>query len=113
MRDDETRILFRHYFDSSSGALRVLNQEAIPCCLQPRTYPKVDILCRFDGGLSIDSEVQSLHQRTGEVLLLSTQPVPANTILPADVRNASQLGWMPARSERPIQKLAPLQRQGT
>lgn len=72
---------FGHYFDPKLlgyASLRVLNQEVLAqgASFQPRTYPKVDILNLILEGEAEyrDSEGNHVQARTGEALLLSTQP---------------------------------------
>ncbi|CCG88585.1 pirin family protein [Erwinia piriflorinigrans] len=72
---------FGHYFDPELlgyASLRVLNQEVLAPggALQPRTYPKVDVLNLILQGTAEyrDSEGHHVQAQAGEVLLLATQP---------------------------------------
>ncbi|ATZ10431.1 pirin family protein [Erwinia amylovora] len=72
---------FGHYFDPSLlgyASLRVLNQEVLApgSSLQPRTYPKVDVLNLILQGTAEyrDSEGHYAQAQAGEALLLATQP---------------------------------------
>lgn len=72
---------FGHYFDPNLlgySALRVLNQEVLApgAALQPRTYPKVDILnLVLEGEAEYrDDEGHHIAVKAGEAFLLSTQP---------------------------------------
>ncbi|MEG3132974.1 pirin family protein [Rouxiella sp. T17] len=72
---------FGHYFDPTLmgyASLRVLNQEILApgASLQPRTYPRVDVLNLVLQGEAEyrDSEGHSVLVNTGEAALLSTQP---------------------------------------
>ncbi|WP_158781307.1 pirin family protein [Pantoea sp. BAV 3049] len=72
---------FGHYFDPKLlgyASLRVLNQEVLApgASFQPRTYPKVDVLNLILQGEAEyrDSDGNHVTARTGEALLLSTQP---------------------------------------
>ncbi|MGE9551180.1 pirin family protein [Erwinia amylovora] len=72
---------FGHYFDPTLlgyASLRVLNQEVLApgASLQPRTYPKVDVLNLILQGEAEyrDSDGNHVTARKGEALLLSTQP---------------------------------------
>lgn len=71
---------FGHYFDPNLmgyASLRVLNQEVLApgASLQPRTYPRVDILNLVLQGEAEyrDSEGNSVRVAAGEAALLSTQ----------------------------------------
>ncbi len=71
---------FGHYFDPKLmgyASLRVLNQEVLApgASLQPRTYPRVDILnLVLQGDAEYrDSEGHSVRVKAGEAALLSTQ----------------------------------------
>jgi Pirin-related protein len=72
---------FGHYFDPKLlgyASLRVLNQEVLApgASFQPRTYPKVDILNLILEGEAEyrDSEGNHVQAKTGEALLIATQP---------------------------------------
>ena len=72
---------FGHYFDPKLlgyASLRVLNQEVLApgASLQPRAYPRVDVLNIILQGQAEyrDSEGNHISARSGEALLLSTQP---------------------------------------
>lgn len=72
---------FGHYFDPKLlgyAALRVLNQEVLApgASLQPRSYPKVDILnLVLEGEAEYrDNEGNHIQVKTGEAVLLSAQP---------------------------------------
>jgi len=72
---------FGHYFDPKLlgyASLRVLNQEVIApgASLQPRSYPKVDILnLVLEGEAEYrDNEGNHVQVKTGEAVLLSAQP---------------------------------------
>lgn len=72
---------FGHYFDPhllGYASLRVLNQEVLApgASLQPRTYPRVDVLnIILEGEAEYrDSEGHEIQARAGEAVLLSTQP---------------------------------------
>lgn len=72
---------FGHYFDPKLlgyASLRVLNQEVLApgTSLQPRSYPKVDILNLILEGEAEyrDNEGNHVQVKTGEAVLLSTQP---------------------------------------
>lgn len=72
---------FGHYFDPKLlgyASLRVLNQEVLApgTSLQPRCYPKVDILNLILEGEAEyrDNEGNHIQAKTGEVVLLSAQP---------------------------------------
>lgn len=72
---------FGHYFDPQLlgyASLRVLNQEVLApgASLQPRSFPKVDILNLILQGEAEyrDSEGNHVSVRAGEALLLSAQP---------------------------------------
>lgn len=72
---------FGHYFDPKLlgyASLRVLNQEVLTpgASFQPRTYPKVDVLNLILQGDAEyrDSDGNHVTARSGEALLLSTQP---------------------------------------
>jgi redox-sensitive bicupin YhaK (pirin superfamily) len=72
---------FGHYFDPKLlgyASLRVLNQEVMApgASLQPRSYPKVDILNLILEGEAEyrDNEGNHVQVKTGEAVLLSTQP---------------------------------------
>lgn len=72
---------FGHYFDPQLlgyASLRVLNQEVLTpgASFQPRTYPRVDILNIILQGEAEyrDSHGHHIHAKTGDVLLLATQP---------------------------------------
>ncbi|MCS2170051.1 pirin family protein [Scandinavium sp. TWS1a] len=72
---------FGHYFDPKLlgyASLRVLNQEVLGpgASLQPRTYPKVDILnIILEGEAEYrDSEGNHVQAKAGEALLIATQP---------------------------------------
>lgn len=72
---------FGHYFDPALmgyASLRVLNQEVLSpgSSLQPRTYPKVDVLNLILQGAAEyrDSEGHHVQAQAGEALLLATQP---------------------------------------
>ncbi|QCR37326.1 pirin family protein [Nissabacter sp. SGAir0207] len=72
---------FGHYFDPSLmgyASLRVLNQEVLApgAGLQPRGYPRVDVLNVILQGEAEyrDSLGNCLRAKAGEVLLLSAQP---------------------------------------
>ncbi|WP_380184059.1 pirin family protein [Kalamiella sp. sgz302252] len=72
---------FGHYFDPNLlgyASLRVLNQEVLTpgASLQPRTYPKVDVLNLILQGEAEyrDSDGNTVAARAGEALLLATQP---------------------------------------
>jgi len=72
---------FGHYFDPKLlgyAALRVLNQEVLApgASLQPRTYPKVDILnLVLEGEAEYrDNDGHHILVKAGEAFLLSTQP---------------------------------------
>lgn len=72
---------FGHYFDPTLlgyAALRVLNQEILApgASLQPRSYPKVDILnIVLEGEAEYrNNEGLHVHVKTGEAVLLSAQP---------------------------------------
>lgn len=72
---------FGHYFDPKLlgyASLRVLNQEVLApgTSLQPRSYPKVDILNLILEGEAEyrDSEGNHIQAKTGEAVLLSAQP---------------------------------------
>ncbi|WP_426446076.1 pirin family protein [Siccibacter colletis] len=71
---------FGHYFDPDLlgyASLRVLNQEVLApgASLQPRTFPKVDILnLVLEGEAEYrDSEGNHIQARAGEAVLLATQ----------------------------------------
>ena len=72
---------FGHYFDPELlgyASLRVLNQEVLApgASLQPRSYPKVDILnLILDGEAEYrDNEGHHIQVKTGEAVLLSAHP---------------------------------------
>lgn len=72
---------FGHYFDPKLlgyASLRVLNQEVLApgASLQPRSYPKVDILnLVLEGEAEYrDNEGHHVQVKTGEAVLLSAQP---------------------------------------
>ncbi|MBH2866953.1 pirin family protein [Serratia marcescens] len=72
---------FGHYFDPKLmgyASLRVLNQEVLApgASFQPRTYPSVDILNLILQGEAEyrDSDGNAARAKTGEALLLATQP---------------------------------------
>lgn len=72
---------FGHYFDPKLlgyASLRVLNQEVLApgASLQPRSYPKVDILnLVLEGEAEYrDNEGNHVQVKTGEAVLLSAQP---------------------------------------
>lgn len=72
---------FGHYFDPKLlgyASLRVLNQEVLApgAALQPRTYPRVDILNLILQGEAEyrDSEGNYCRASAGDALLLATQP---------------------------------------
>ncbi|CAO97961.1 pirin family protein [Erwinia tasmaniensis] len=72
---------FGHYFDPELlgyASLRVLNQEVFAPggALQPRTYPKVDVLNLILQGAAEyrDSEGRYVQAQAGEAILLATQP---------------------------------------
>jgi len=72
---------FGHYFDPKLlgyASLRVLNQEVLApgASLQPRSYPKVDILnLVLEGEAEYrDNEGHDVLVKTGEAVLLSAQP---------------------------------------
>ncbi len=72
---------FGHYFDPKLlgyASLRVLNQEVLApgTSLQPRCYPKVDILnLVLEGEAEYrDNEGNHIQVKTGEAVLLSAQP---------------------------------------
>ena len=72
---------FGHYFDPKLlgyASLRVLNQEVLApgASLQPRAYPKVDILNLILEGEAEyrDSEGHHVQAKAGEALLIATQP---------------------------------------
>ncbi|OFS11135.1 pirin family protein [Hafnia sp. HMSC23F03] len=71
---------FGHYFDPKLmgyASLRVLNQDVLApgASLQPRTFPRVDVLnIILDGDVEYrDSEGSHTHAHTGDVVLLATQ----------------------------------------
>lgn len=72
---------FGHYFDPKLlgyASLRVLNQEVLApgASLQPRAYPRVDVLNIILQGEAEyrDSEGNAIGACSGEALLLATQP---------------------------------------
>lgn len=72
---------FGHYFDPDLlgyASLRVLNQEVLApgAALQPRTFPKVDMVnLVLDGCAEYrDSEGNSVQAVAGEAVLIATQP---------------------------------------
>ncbi|MBS0849131.1 pirin family protein [Citrobacter sp. JGM124] len=72
---------FGHYFDPKLlgyASLRVLNQEVLApgASLQPRSYPKVDILnLVLEGEAEYrDNDGRHILVKTGEAVLLSAQP---------------------------------------
>lgn len=72
---------FGHYFDPTLlgySSLRVLNQEVLApgASLQPRSYPKVDILnIVLEGEAEYrDNDGHHVQVKTGEAVLLSAQP---------------------------------------
>lgn len=72
---------FGHYFDPKLlgyASLRVLNQEVLApgASLQPRSYPKVDILnIVLEGEAEYrDNDGHHVQAKTGEAVLVSTQP---------------------------------------
>lgn len=71
---------FGHYFDPKLmgyASLRVLNQDVLApgASLQPRTFPRVDVLnIILDGDVEYrDSEGSHTQAHTGDVVLLATQ----------------------------------------
>lgn len=72
---------FGHYFDPDLlgyASLRVLNQEVLApgAALQPRTFPKVDIInLMLEGHAEYrDSEGNYVQAAAGEAVLIATQP---------------------------------------
>lgn len=109
---------FGHYFDPDLlgyASLRVLNQEVLApgASLQPRTYPKVDILnLVLEGDAEYrDSEGNHIQARAGEAVLLSTQPgISYSEHNLSKDRSLTRLQlWLdacPERENTPLQKVA-------
>jgi hypothetical protein len=108
---------FGHYFDPKLlgyASLRVLNQEVLApgASLQPRTYPKVDILNLILEGEAEyrDSEGNHVQAKAGEALLIATQPGMSYSEhnLSKDKSLTRMQLWLdacPERENSPVQKL--------
>ncbi len=108
---------FGHYFDPKLlgyASLRVLNQEVLApgASLQPRAYPKVDILNLILEGEAEyrDSEGHHVQAKAGEALLIATQPGISYSEhnLSKDKSLTRMQLWLDACLERenaPVQKL--------
>ncbi|QTF10083.1 pirin family protein [Brenneria izadpanahii] len=108
---------FGHYFDPQLlgyASLRVLNQEVLTpgASFQPRTYPRVDILNIILQGEAEyhDSHGHHIHAKTGDVLLLATQPSVSysehNTSASKPLtRMQLWLDACPTRENTPLQRL--------
>lgn len=109
---------FGHYFDPKLlgyASLRVLNQEVLApgASFQPRTYPKVDILNLILEGTAEyrDSEGNHIQAKTGEALLIATQPGVSYSEhnLSKDASLTRMQLWLdacPERENSPLQKIA-------
>ncbi|MBK0080576.1 MULTISPECIES: pirin family protein [Kosakonia] len=108
---------FGHYFDPKLlgyASLRVLNQEVLApgASLQPRAYPKVDILNLILEGEAEyrDSEGHHVQAKAGEALLIATQPGISYSEhnLSKDKSLTRMQLWLdacPERENAPVQKL--------
>lgn len=108
---------FGHYFDPKLlgyASLRVLNQEVLApgASLQPRAYPKVDILNLILEGEAEyrDSEGHHVQAKAGEALLIATQQGISYSEhnLSKDKSLTRMQLWLdacPERENAPVQKL--------